>query len=95
MFQLVSFDYGMKDENPIDYVRFYRKSDPEKAITIGKDETSMIMPSAFREQYVRLYCKRRDPAYVKAAKKHFRIWCKNHNYVTPSVSKSISHQLFL
>ena len=92
MFQLVSFDYGMKTKNPIDHVRFYRKSDQKKAIQIGKDEASMIMPSAFHEQYVRLYCK--DPVDVEAAKESFSLWRENHNPVTPGVSKSISRQHF-
>ena len=94
MFQRVSFDYGMKNKNPIDHVRFYRKSDPDTAIKIGKDEASMIMPSAFHEQYVRLYCKSRDPVDVEAAKECFSQWREKCNPVTSSVSKSISHQHF-
>ena len=96
MFQPVSFDYGMKTENPIDHVRFYRKSDPDTAIKIGKDEASMIMPSAFHEQYVRLYCKSRDPVDVEAAKECFSQWRarEKHIPVTSSVSKSMSHQHF-
>ena len=37
-FQVVTFDYGMRDENPIDHVRFYLKHDPEKALKVRKDQ---------------------------------------------------------
>lgn len=36
--QLVSFDYGMKGENPVDKVYFYRKSAPNTPIKISQDE---------------------------------------------------------
>lgn len=29
-FQVVKFDYGMKEENPIHYIRFYNKATPNK-----------------------------------------------------------------
>ena len=36
--QMVTFDYGMKDRNPIDEVRFYGKSNPDKPLFFRKDE---------------------------------------------------------
>ena len=39
-FQVVTFDYGMRDENPIDHVRFYLKSDPQRALKVRKDQVS-------------------------------------------------------
>ena len=36
--QVVEFDYGMKNENPVDRAKFFRKSDPDKAIKITRDE---------------------------------------------------------
>ena len=34
----MTFDYGMKNENPIDHMRFYSKSDPDKAVKVRKDQ---------------------------------------------------------
>ena len=39
--QVVTFDYGMKDENPIDHMRFYVKEQPHKAIQVRKDQVSL------------------------------------------------------
>ena len=40
LWQIVTFDYGKGDENPIDHVRFYRKDNPEKAVIVRKDQVS-------------------------------------------------------
>ena len=36
--QVVTFNYGKKDKNPIDHVRFYSKDDPQKAVRVTKDQ---------------------------------------------------------
>lgn len=36
--QVIFFDYGMKDKDPISNVRFYCKDDPTTAIRIRKDQ---------------------------------------------------------
>lgn len=36
--QVVNLNYGMKDKNPIDFVRFYTKENPNLAIEVKKDE---------------------------------------------------------
>lgn len=36
--QLVFLDYGMKDKNPVDHVRFYNKKDPTAPIHVRKDQ---------------------------------------------------------
>ena len=38
--QIVTFDYGMRDRNPIDEVRFYGKNNPDKPMIVRKDEVS-------------------------------------------------------
>ncbi len=38
MFQIINLDYGMKDKNPVDNVRFYLKSNPEVAIRVSKKQ---------------------------------------------------------
>ena len=41
--QVVTFDYGMREENPIDHVRFYLKSEPQKALKVRKDQVNVIV----------------------------------------------------
>ena len=36
--QIVSFDYGMGDKNPIDHMRVYTKDNMKKAIKVRKDQ---------------------------------------------------------
>lgn len=36
--QVIVMDYGMKEKNPINNVRFYCKEDPTKAIQIRKNQ---------------------------------------------------------
>ena len=39
-FQIVTFDYGMRDRNPIDELRFYAKNAPDVPMIKRKDEAS-------------------------------------------------------
>lgn len=39
--QVVKLNYGMKDENPIDHVRFYKKDDPDNATKIDKSKVGV------------------------------------------------------
>lgn len=36
--QVVYLNYGMKEKNPIDFVRFYTKQNPNAATEVQKDE---------------------------------------------------------
>ena len=81
----MTFDYGMKSENPIDHVRFYMKEHPFRAVKVRKDQVSQMLPQTFREQDVRVYCKKTDPASVQAARKYFRAWCLKQDCITPKV----------
>jgi len=36
----MTIDYGKKDKNPVDDVKFYKKKDPEKASSIDKNQVS-------------------------------------------------------
>ena len=40
--QVVKFDYGKQDENPIDKMRFYAKGDPDIAFRLPKEEVYII-----------------------------------------------------
>ena len=39
--QIATFDYGMKDQNPIDHMRFYTKDNLQTAIPVRKDQVSL------------------------------------------------------
>ncbi|KAJ8303325.1 hypothetical protein KUTeg_019721 [Tegillarca granosa] len=82
---LVYLDYGMKQKNPIDHVRFYNKKDPSKAIRVRKDEVSQMLPEKFAEQHVRLYCKKTDPHSLEFAAKCFQLWCEQKGFPRPKV----------
>ncbi|XP_041061392.1 deoxynucleoside triphosphate triphosphohydrolase SAMHD1-like [Carcharodon carcharias] len=81
--KVVSLDYGMKEQNPIDSVWFYHKDNPNQAVKISKDQVSRLLPERFTEQLIQVYCKKTDEQSVEAAKKHFDQWCINRNFTKP------------
>ena len=40
--QIVTFDYGMRDRNPIDEVRFYGKNNPNKPMIVRKEQVRNV-----------------------------------------------------
>ena len=44
---MVTFDYGMKDKNPIDHVRFYVKDQPHKPVQVRKDQVGVYCVKDF------------------------------------------------
>lgn len=58
---MVTFDYGMKDRNPIDEVRFYGKSNPDKPLFFRKDEVCCCF-SIQVDVYVVKFCTHEDGA---------------------------------
>ena len=41
--QVIRIDYGMKEDDPIDQMRFYSKKDPTKAFKISKDQVRPML----------------------------------------------------
>ncbi|KAE8576668.1 hypothetical protein XENTR_v10004279 [Xenopus tropicalis] len=80
---VIHMDYGMKEQNPINNVRFYCKSDPRKAIKIRRDQVSQLLPEKFAEQIIRVYCKKTDERSLEAAKRYFVQWCMNKDFSKP------------
>ncbi|KAM4610584.1 deoxynucleoside triphosphate triphosphohydrolase SAMHD1-like [Polymixia lowei] len=70
---VIHMDYGMgtRNQNPIDNVHFYRKDDPTNATKIPMNPVSMLLPAAFTEQFVRVYCKKIDERSLEAARLNF------------------------
>lgn len=75
---VVDLNYGMKDKNPIDHARFYKKDNPNVAIEIKKEEVSDLLPEKFAEQKIRFYCKKDDEESLKQAKQALTDWCKEN-----------------
>ncbi|KAM3618887.1 uncharacterized protein V6R79_026340 [Siganus canaliculatus] len=90
---VIYMDYGMKEKNPINNVRFYCKDDPTKAIQIRKNQVSKLLPEQFAEQLIRVYCKKTDGKSLDAAKKHFVQWCMNMNFSKPRDGDIIAPEL--
>ncbi|XP_028905381.1 deoxynucleoside triphosphate triphosphohydrolase SAMHD1 [Ornithorhynchus anatinus] len=80
---VINIDYGMKDENPIDNVRFYCKSNESQAVIITKDQVSHFLPERFAEQLIRVYCKKTDEESLDAARHYFVEWCMKNNFTKP------------
>ncbi|KYO23800.1 deoxynucleoside triphosphate triphosphohydrolase SAMHD1 isoform X1 [Alligator mississippiensis] len=80
---VINMDYGMKEQNPIDNVRFYCKSDPSQAIKITKEQVSRFLPETFEEQLIRVYCKKTDEKSLNAAIQYFVQWCINRDFTKP------------
>ncbi|XP_029291592.1 deoxynucleoside triphosphate triphosphohydrolase SAMHD1-like [Cottoperca gobio] len=90
---VILLDYGMKEKNPINNVRFYCKDDPTKAIKIRKNQVSKLLPEQFAEQLIRVYCKKTDDRSLEAAKKHFVQWCMDMNFSKPQDGDIIAPEL--
>eukprot|EP00731_Ephydatia_muelleri_P027997 Em0019g870a len=52
---VVKFDYGMKERNPVDCVWFYSKDDPTKPIKVHQNQVSHMLPRVFKEEQLRVY----------------------------------------
>ncbi|XP_060075553.1 deoxynucleoside triphosphate triphosphohydrolase SAMHD1-like isoform X2 [Ylistrum balloti] len=81
--EIISMNYGMKDLNPIDHVRFYNKSKPEIAMMIRKEEVSRMTPSEFTDQSVYLFTRRDDPEFYQKALDTFKKWCEGKKFSQP------------
>lgn len=91
--RVIFLDYGMKEKNPINNVRFYCKEDPTKAFQIRKNQVSKLLPEQFAEQLIRVYCKKTDDRSLEAARKQFVQWCMNMNFSKPQDGDIIAPEL--
>ncbi|XP_028427156.1 deoxynucleoside triphosphate triphosphohydrolase SAMHD1-like [Perca flavescens] len=78
-----TFDYGMKDKDPIKNVYFYNKINPDKAFNITRDQVSKLLPACFSEQLIGVYSKKNDDQSVEAARMHLEQWCKQKGLPEP------------
>ncbi len=59
----------MKNEDPIEHMRFYTKDNPTVAVKVSRDQVSQMLPQIFCEQSIRVYCKCFDYKRVQAARR--------------------------
>ncbi|XP_074500271.1 deoxynucleoside triphosphate triphosphohydrolase SAMHD1-like [Sebastes fasciatus] len=90
---VIFLDYGMKEKDPINNVRFYCKDDPTKAIQIRKNQVSKLLPEQFAEQLIRVFFKKTDDRSLEAAKKHFVQWCMDMDFTKPKDGDIIAPEL--
>ncbi|KAK7910380.1 hypothetical protein WMY93_015064 [Mugilogobius chulae] len=77
-----TFDFGKKEENPLDYVYFYDKFDEEKAFKISRNKVSQfLLPNKFSEEWISVYCKNSDKK--RLAQIHFNEWCRTKKLSLP------------
>lgn len=80
--QIVTFDFGMGEQNPIDNMKFYSKDDPNKLFQIKKNDVSMMLPQNVSEIGFRLYCKSNDHTMCEQAVSGFSAWCQKRNFIS-------------
>ncbi|XP_077191362.1 deoxynucleoside triphosphate triphosphohydrolase SAMHD1 isoform X2 [Paroedura picta] len=90
---VINMNYGMNEENPINNVSFYCKSDITKAIKITKEQVSKFLPETFAEQLIRVYCKRLDKESLDVARKYFVQWCISKDFSKPRDGDVVAPEL--
>lgn len=93
----VTLNFGKKNQNPLDFVQFFRNWHDEQPIHISSAKLSYVIPTRFEEKILRLYLRRsrKDPdifQYKLAAKRAFRAFIRKEGLVpflsSPTPSQS-------
>ncbi|KAG0316945.1 SAM domain and HD [Dissophora globulifera] len=63
-------NYAMKDQNPVDGIKFFSKNNHSVSYHIPKEKVSSLIPSEFQENIIRVFA--RDASKVKAIHESFR-----------------------
>ena len=51
----LTLNFAMKDRNPMDFIRFFTKYDPNTTIAIPKEHISSFIPNHFKEIIIRVF----------------------------------------
>ena len=87
--KIFSIDYGFGNKNPFEYTYFYKPEDLNKYCTIPCSNISLMVPSNFKEYYIRIYCK--DNSKTERVKEIFEKYVKfvKKNYIhTPKKNET-------
>ena len=76
-----TISYCMKDKNPVDSVKFFKKSNPSESFSIKAEEVSLLIPAKFSERYIRVFVK--DPKKLTKVKQAFKRYCQKYT-LTPN-----------
>ncbi|XP_047445428.1 deoxynucleoside triphosphate triphosphohydrolase SAMHD1-like [Mugil cephalus] len=77
---VITYDYGMKDKDPLANTYFYRKENPNNAYPIHPNQLPRFLPARFSESIIRVYWKNIDETNLKTAKDKFRGWCRSKGF---------------
>ncbi|XP_065571337.1 deoxynucleoside triphosphate triphosphohydrolase SAMHD1-like isoform X1 [Artemia franciscana] len=77
----IHVNFGQGDKNPLEFVRFYTKCNPDVAKPIRKEEISKMLPDRFTEEVIHVHSKRRDSAIVEALKRCLDKFCEDNLFL--------------
>ncbi|KAJ6473169.1 hypothetical protein C8R45DRAFT_1012504 [Mycena sanguinolenta] len=80
--------FGMKEKNPVDFVKFYSKRNPDKCAHAQNSDSSTLKPAMFAEVYMRIFSK--HPQYVGVVQAGYRALLKK-NFLTPPSTPTREH----
>ncbi|KAF7354636.1 hypothetical protein MSAN_01377100 [Mycena sanguinolenta] len=66
--------FGMKERNPVEFVKFYSKRNPGKCAHAGKNDSSTLKPAMFAEVNMTIFSK--HPQYVGVVQAGYRALLK-------------------
>lgn len=58
-------NYGLRDQNPIDFIRFYNSAQKDESFALRSEEISALGPKTFAEKYIRIFCRSTDADKVQ------------------------------
>ncbi|KAK7046019.1 hypothetical protein VNI00_007014 [Paramarasmius palmivorus] len=73
---LTLMHYGMKSKNPLESVRFYKKSEPSRSFKARNGDYSTLRPPVFAEYKLQIYSKK--SLYVGVVQHGYRALCESN-----------------
>uniref|UniRef100_A0A7S4P530 HD domain-containing protein n=1 Tax=Paramoeba aestuarina TaxID=180227 RepID=A0A7S4P530_9EUKA len=58
--QKLRVNYGMRDQNPLDFIHFFHSGEPNVKTKLTNQEVAQIQPAIFEEKLVRLFVRDKD-----------------------------------
>lgn len=87
--EVVRFNYGSKDKNPIENVKCYNKYTPNRAFKIEQNQISGMLLTQFEDVCIRVYSKKvNDFGFFDLIHKFFCEWCPTVNLPNPLYGNS-------
>ncbi|XP_070541321.1 deoxynucleoside triphosphate triphosphohydrolase SAMHD1-like isoform X2 [Ptychodera flava] len=72
--KLVKYNYGKKEENPVDNVYFYSKDNEKEPFTTTREKVSHLLPYTFEERHLLIFVKERDDKIIAEARQCIDSW---------------------